>query len=171
MRMAADTPLFRRDEVLAGLPARRAATILYAIERRTALAVHRSRTVLATYLTPGTAQEQEAAFLGALAAGRGGTTRPSAQDLERYAPEWRDLVPDDPGTRAAIARAHGMTVMVGCMIESSIGITAAAHFTPLVDIVDLDGAALLAHDPFVGATIDGGQVSLPTEPGLGVRRR
>jgi L-alanine-DL-glutamate epimerase-like enolase superfamily enzyme len=71
----------------------------------------------------------------------------------------------------AIARAHGMTVMVGCMIESSIGITAAAHFTPLVDIVDLDGAALLADDPFVGATIDGGQVSLPTGPGLGVRRR
>ncbi|HEU4523924.1 MAG TPA: dipeptide epimerase, partial [Gemmatimonadales bacterium] len=71
----------------------------------------------------------------------------------------------------AIARAHGMTVMVGCMIESSIGITAAAHFTPLVDIVDLDGAALLASDPFVGATIDGGQVSLPSGPGLGVRRR
>jgi L-alanine-DL-glutamate epimerase-like enolase superfamily enzyme len=71
----------------------------------------------------------------------------------------------------AIARAHGMTVMVGCMIESSIGITAAAHFTPLVDIVDLDGAALLADDPFVGATIDGGRVSLPSGPGLGVRRR
>jgi L-alanine-DL-glutamate epimerase-like enolase superfamily enzyme len=71
----------------------------------------------------------------------------------------------------AIARAHGMTVMVGCMIESSIGITAAAHFTPLVDIVDLDGAALLADDPFVGAAIDGGQVSLPSGPGLGVRRR
>jgi L-alanine-DL-glutamate epimerase-like enolase superfamily enzyme len=70
-----------------------------------------------------------------------------------------------------IARAHGMTVMVGCMIESSIGITAAAHFTPLVDIVDLDGAALLADDPFVGATIDGGQVSLPSGPGLGLRRR
>ena len=65
----------------------------------------------------------------------------------------------------AIARAHGMMVMVGCMIESSIGITAAAHFTPLVDIVDLDGAALLADDPFVGATIDGGQVSLPAGPG------
>jgi L-alanine-DL-glutamate epimerase-like enolase superfamily enzyme len=71
----------------------------------------------------------------------------------------------------AIARAHGLTVMVGCMIESSIGITAAAHFTPLVDIVDLDGAALLADDPFVGATIEGGQVSLPSGPGLGVRRR
>jgi L-Ala-D/L-Glu epimerase len=71
----------------------------------------------------------------------------------------------------AVARAHGLMVMVGCMIESSLGITAAAHFTPLVDIVDLDGAALLAHDPFVGATIDGGQVALPAGPGLGVRRR
>ena len=49
--------------------------------------------------------------------------------------------------------------------------SAAAHFTPLVDIVDLDGAALLADDPFVGATIDCGQVSLPSGPGLGVRRR
>ncbi len=71
----------------------------------------------------------------------------------------------------AIARAHGMMVMVGCMIESSLGITAAAHFTPLVDIVDLDGAALLADDPFVGAHIDRGQVTLPSGPGLGVRRR
>jgi L-Ala-D/L-Glu epimerase len=64
-----------------------------------------------------------------------------------------------------------MTVMVGCMIESSLAITAAAHFTPLVDIVDLDGAALLADDPFVGATIHGGQVRLPSGPGLGVTRR
>jgi L-alanine-DL-glutamate epimerase-like enolase superfamily enzyme len=71
----------------------------------------------------------------------------------------------------AVARAHGLMVMVGCMIESSLGITAAAHFTPLVDIVDLDGAALLANDPFVGAHIDGGQVTLPSTPGLGVRRR
>ncbi len=71
----------------------------------------------------------------------------------------------------AVARAHHMTVMVGCMIESSLAITAAAHFTPLVDIVDLDGAALLAEDPFVGATISGGQVRLPTGPGLGVTRR
>ena len=71
----------------------------------------------------------------------------------------------------AIARAHHMTVMVGCMIESSLSITAAAHFTPLVDIVDLDGAALLAEDPFIGATIHGGQVRLPSGPGLGVTRR
>jgi L-alanine-DL-glutamate epimerase-like enolase superfamily enzyme len=71
----------------------------------------------------------------------------------------------------AVARAHGMLVMVGCMIESSLGITAAAHFTPLVDIVDLDGAALLAVDPFIGARIDGGQVTLPSGPGLGVGPR
>jgi L-alanine-DL-glutamate epimerase-like enolase superfamily enzyme len=57
------------------------------------------------------------------------------------------------------------------MIESSVAITAAAHLTPLVDIVDLDGAALLQDDPFVGASIDGGQVRLPTGPGLGLSRR
>jgi len=71
----------------------------------------------------------------------------------------------------AVARAHGMVVMVGCMIESSLAITAAAHFTPLVDIVDLDGAALLANDPFLGATIHGGQVALPDGPGLGVKKK
>ena len=71
----------------------------------------------------------------------------------------------------ATARAHGMLVMVGCMIETSLGITAAAHFTPLVDAADLDGAALTTDDPFVGATIDEGQIRLPTAPGLGVRRR
>ncbi|MFI5236094.1 MAG: dipeptide epimerase, partial [Gemmatimonadales bacterium] len=70
-----------------------------------------------------------------------------------------------------VARSHNLMVMVGCMIESSLAITAAAHFTPLVDIVDLDGAALLQDDPFVGATITNGQVRLPTGPGLGVLRR
>jgi L-alanine-DL-glutamate epimerase-like enolase superfamily enzyme len=71
----------------------------------------------------------------------------------------------------ALARAHHLMVMIGCMIESSIAITAAAHLAPLVDIVDLDGAALLANDPFHGATIEGGQVRLPEGPGLGLTRR
>jgi len=71
----------------------------------------------------------------------------------------------------ATARAHSMLVMVGCMIETSLGITAAAHFTPLVDAADLDGAALTVDDPFSGATIDQGQIRLPTEPGLGVKKR
>ena len=69
------------------------------------------------------------------------------------------------------ARAHGMLVMAGCMIETSLGITAAAHLAPLLDCVDLDGAALLRDDPFSGATISNGVVSLPTAPGLGVTRR
>ncbi len=69
------------------------------------------------------------------------------------------------------ARAHGMLVMAGCMIETSLGITAAAHLAPLLDCVDLDGAALLRDDPFSGATITRGVVTLPTAPGLGVTRR
>jgi L-alanine-DL-glutamate epimerase-like enolase superfamily enzyme len=70
-----------------------------------------------------------------------------------------------------VARVHGLSVMVGCMIETSLGITAAAHLTPLLDLADLDGAALLVKDPFVGATIDGGRLVLPTGPGLGVTAR
>jgi L-alanine-DL-glutamate epimerase-like enolase superfamily enzyme len=68
----------------------------------------------------------------------------------------------------ATARAHDMLVMAGCMIESSLGITAAAQFAPLLDCVDLDGAALVSNDPYVGATIDGGVIRLPNRPGLGV---
>ncbi|HEV7993999.1 MAG TPA: dipeptide epimerase [Gemmatimonadaceae bacterium] len=71
----------------------------------------------------------------------------------------------------ATARAHGMLVMCGCMVESSLGITAAAHLAPLLDCADLDGAALVANDPYRGATIAGGKVVLPSEPGLGVRAR
>ena len=70
----------------------------------------------------------------------------------------------------ATARSHGMLVMTGCMIETSLGITAAAHFAPLLDYADLDGAALLANDPFRGATIAGGRISIPDAPGLGVTR-
>jgi L-alanine-DL-glutamate epimerase-like enolase superfamily enzyme len=71
----------------------------------------------------------------------------------------------------ATARAHGMLVMAGCMIESSLGITAAAQFAPLLDCVDLDGAALVSNDPYVGATIDSGVIRLSDRPGLGVELR
>jgi L-Ala-D/L-Glu epimerase len=66
------------------------------------------------------------------------------------------------------ARARGMKVMLGCMIESSIGITAAAHLAPLVDFVDLDGNLLLAKDPFRGVTAEGDRLVLPRSPGSGV---
>ena len=71
----------------------------------------------------------------------------------------------------ATARSHGMLVMAGCMIETSLGITAAAHLAPLLDYADFDGAALLADDPYVGATIEGGRIAIPEAPGLGVRVR
>ena len=71
----------------------------------------------------------------------------------------------------ATARSHGMLVMTGCMIETSLGISAAAHFTPLLDYADLDGAALLQNDPFSGATIAEGHIAIPDAPGLGVERR
>ena len=66
------------------------------------------------------------------------------------------------------ARAFGMTVMAGCMIESSLGISAVAQLAPLLDHADFDGAALLAEDLFRGANINGGRISLPSGPGLGV---
>jgi L-alanine-DL-glutamate epimerase-like enolase superfamily enzyme len=71
----------------------------------------------------------------------------------------------------ATARAHGMRVMAGCMIETSLGISAAAHFAPLLDYADLDGGALLSDDPHTGASIPGGRITIPAGPGLGVRLR
>ena len=58
--------------------------------------------------------------------------------------------------------------MIGCMIESSLGITAAAHLTPLVDYADLDGHLLVANDPYRGVTLEKGKLILPDLPGIGV---
>jgi len=71
----------------------------------------------------------------------------------------------------AAARAHGMQIMFGCMIESSLGVTAAAQLQGLVDYLDLDGALLLRDDPFAGVIYDQGYLHLPEKPGLGVQRR
>lgn len=66
------------------------------------------------------------------------------------------------------ARALGMKVMLGCMIETSVGITAAAHLSPLADFVDLDGNLLIANDPFRGARLSAGRLLPPDGPGLGI---
>ena len=69
------------------------------------------------------------------------------------------------------ARMHGMQLMLGCMIESTLGIGAAIQIASLMDYVDLDGAALLANDPFRGPHIDRtGALHFNQEPGLGVTR-
>jgi L-alanine-DL-glutamate epimerase-like enolase superfamily enzyme len=80
------------------------------------------------------------------------------------------------GLRAArrvveVARAHHLRVMCGCLIESSLAITAASHLLPLLDFADLDGNLLLAADPFQGVTCDAGRLTLPTTPGLGVQQK
>ena len=65
------------------------------------------------------------------------------------------------------AKALGMKTMVGCMTESSIGITAIAHIAPLLDYVDMDGAMLLAKDPARGVQITPEKVTFPDGLGIG----
>jgi L-alanine-DL-glutamate epimerase-like enolase superfamily enzyme len=72
---------------------------------------------------------------------------------------------------AHTARAHGMKVMLGCMVETSLGISAAAHVSGLFDMLDLDGAMLLAEDPFTGLLYENGRITVPEAPGLGVEPR
>jgi L-alanine-DL-glutamate epimerase-like enolase superfamily enzyme len=79
------------------------------------------------------------------------------------------------GIREAIRMAHAaraldLRVMLGCMLESGLGIAAAAQIASLCDHVDLDGNLLLAEDPWPGVEfVDGVQLP-PNEPGLGVRQ-
>lgn len=70
----------------------------------------------------------------------------------------------------AEAKKHQLKIMLGCMIESSLGITAAAHLTSQVDFIDLDGAALLAQDPFDGMKLIHGEIHLPDRIGIGAVR-
>jgi L-alanine-DL-glutamate epimerase-like enolase superfamily enzyme len=66
------------------------------------------------------------------------------------------------------ARALDMQIMLSCMVESSLGVTAAAHLAPLCDYADLDGPLLVKNDPFRGLQYDGARMILPAGPGLGV---
>jgi L-Ala-D/L-Glu epimerase len=68
-----------------------------------------------------------------------------------------------------IGRALGMKTMLGCMISSSVTVTAAAHLSPLVDFADLDGNLLISNDPYVGVSVKDGRLVLPGGPGLGLR--
>jgi L-alanine-DL-glutamate epimerase-like enolase superfamily enzyme len=67
-----------------------------------------------------------------------------------------------------VARSHDLLVMIGCMIESSVGITAAAHIGSLVDFLDLDANLLLTNDPYTGVRMEKGKLYLSDSPGLGV---
>ncbi|NLX98282.1 MAG: dipeptide epimerase [Rhodopirellula sp.] len=67
------------------------------------------------------------------------------------------------------ARQIGLKTMVGCMTESTVGISAIAQLLPLLDYVDMDGALLLARDIATGVRIERGRVLFPAENGCGVR--
>jgi len=68
------------------------------------------------------------------------------------------------------ARAHDMQIMLSSMIESSVGVTAAAHLAPLCDYADLDGPLLIKNDPYIGLKYDGAKFTLPEGAGLGLVR-
>ena len=95
--------LISREEILAGLPARRAKTLLFLIESQTAQLVARSR--LEFSFTESTASDRALAFLEAFALGNALPLRPSIQQIERYAPQWSPLVPDNPRLKAALLQA------------------------------------------------------------------
>ena len=67
-----------------------------------------------------------------------------------------------------LARAMNMKIMLGCMVESSMAISAAAQIAPFVDYVDLDGNLLLADDPYLGVKVKRGKLIYSDLPGLGV---
>ncbi len=71
----------------------------------------------------------------------------------------------------ALGRTLGMKVLLGCTVESSVGITAAAHLAPMVDFADLDGHLYVTNDPYVGINLERGKITLPREPGLGIVHR
>ena len=72
----------------------------------------------------------------------------------------------------AAARRQGMGVLLGCMLESSLGTTAAAHLAPWADLVDLDGHLYLADDDYAGITFDEeGRIVMPQGCGIGARPR
>ncbi|MDO9088228.1 MAG: dipeptide epimerase [Anaerolineaceae bacterium] len=71
-----------------------------------------------------------------------------------------------------VAQEYNMRIMLGCMIETSIGVTAMAHLSGLAEWIDLDAPLLIKNDPFEGLTYDKHlKISVPTSPGIGVQTR
>lgn len=95
--------LISREEVLAGLPAKRANTLLFLIESRTAHIAARSQVEFS--LTEAAANERDLAFFEAFALGHAPPLRPTIQHLERYALQWVLLVPENPRLKAALTYA------------------------------------------------------------------
>jgi hypothetical protein len=128
--MTSPRDFLTRDQLLAGLPARRVSILLFAIEGRTARLVDRSRRAMAPGVTERTAEARERAFLEAVAAGGELPIRPTIQDLERYAAAWAPLVPPEPTMRAglfhALSERYAFTARVVPALIQALGLNEAA---------------------------------------------
>ncbi len=69
------------------------------------------------------------------------------------------------------ARKYDLKIMLGCMVETSIGITAASHLSSAVDKVDLDGNLLIKNDPYSGVKVINGRLVLTKLNGLGIKQK
>lgn len=69
------------------------------------------------------------------------------------------------------AREYGFKVMIGCMTESSVGISAGIALAPLCDYADLDGAELIRNDDAIGSMVSCGELKLAKSPGLGIKMK
>ena len=99
--------LFSREEVLSGLNARRARTLLFLIESRTARLAAQARQAMTLFRSEQAAAEDELTFLTAFSEGRDPPLKPSIQDLEHFSAQWARLVPKTPPMQAAVAHAFG----------------------------------------------------------------
>jgi amino acid permease len=97
-----------REALLGGAPLpRRVNTQVYLIEARTAHLAAQSRHIRGPFVPARTIEERNRAYLQTLKRGTEPSERPTIMSLERYAPQWADLVPDEPGYRAAIGQVLG----------------------------------------------------------------
>jgi len=70
-----------------------------------------------------------------------------------------------------LAQHFGLKIMVGCMVESSVAITAMSNLISYIDFADLDGNLLVTNDPYQGVRLEDGKLALSHEPGLGLQLR
>jgi amino acid permease len=121
--------LFSREQALAGLPARRARSLLFLIESRTAHLATQTAQAIEPFPSEAAARERDLAFLEAFALGRQPPLRPTIYDLERYASQWAYLVPENPTVRAAaahfMAEKYKFTYQAVAGIRGALGLDAA----------------------------------------------
>jgi hypothetical protein len=127
--MAADE-LFRRDEVLGGLPARRAAATLFLVESRAAYLADQSRQSANFLVSENAARRRELGFVEAFNGGREPPIKATILDLEHFAPDWAPMVPANPSIRATVAhmlgRKYRFTRDAVPRLRAALGLDAAA---------------------------------------------